>query len=264
MKKMHASGQLPVMKKKTILLFFISVAGLFLLALAGSAILKTAGAPPVPFLPPAKDEYSRLMKNYFTDSVLYSSGTIKLFDGSNMNIVKEESGFVFYKEGNNYYSQLSSQQNFSDGVRIIQLDTVNHILLVTNQKDGNLASANTFLSLDHLFSDTASPGLSGEVFENGNYRDLILHGGFSPGIKQYTITYDPKNYIIRETTIEWIKDVNSGDSSIHNEWVAKVSVDAPSKRTIDISSLMKKIIEINNNNVVPAAAYSSYRFHFIN
>src|SRR5690349_12928214 len=121
--------------KKKITALVLSAIGISLLALAGRQVADKYKRPGkkiiVANLPPAKDEYTKLVEHFFNpDSVSVIKGTIRLYDGENPGIVKEKSDFISVRDGRSFYSKMSFVEIISNGKWYVQIDSLHKLLLI--------------------------------------------------------------------------------------------------------------------------------------
>jgi hypothetical protein len=108
-------------------------------------------------LPSPGDEYRKIMEQFNGhDSAIDLSGTIKIYDKEDQEALKETSTFRFIRSGRQYFMQLSYLQTFCNGSVILQLDTVNKLIVLA--KAGDADSPMVFQKGGNpglLFNDTA-------------------------------------------------------------------------------------------------------------
>src|SRR4051812_44851384 len=104
-------------------------------------------------LPTASEEFRKLYERFMQQgSTIDMSGDILLYDGENRSGAKERNSFHFIKNGMASYSQLGYIQNYCNGKLLLQLDTVNRLIIVARAGDQSAAQTMSKQpSVDMLF-----------------------------------------------------------------------------------------------------------------
>ena len=257
------------MRSKTILLsvlMFLAIAGV-IAATTGRHWWKqpaNASASPAPGigqnLPAAPAEYSRLFQRMqVTDSAMDISGTIHIYDGERDGLLKETKSFRAFRQGRQWYYQLSYLQTWCDGDLVLVLDTLHRQMEVSKPVAGrgqgplaaNMPSA-------MLFNDSAQFRISGSVEQDQTERILTLRSDYSPEIKVCRLYYDTASYRLHRTEIEWWKDRVGRDTAGSNIWLAKLDYVYRPRSTQGIGQEMRSYIVLGPDGIKPADRYSNY------
>ena len=193
---------------------------------------------------------------------------ITLYDGENSSAVKERSMYRFIKQQDQFYSQLSYMQSYCNGEIVVQLDTVDHVIIVADatKETGKMKRAMQ-PSPDVLFNEKADFKITGRVTQsNESERTILLQDDFRPEIKSYELTYDPGTYRVKNVVIKWWKDGGTiMERTDENQvWVSKIEYQQQPETVVNISEEINKIITINKDQVQPASKYQDYQLHVIN
>lgn len=219
-------------------------------------------------LPDPKEEFSRLYQRYTKDTVMALGGTITLYDGENKGTVKEKTTFRFVKQHDQFYSQFSYLESVCNGTMLVQLDTVNQVIMVSDnlaEMTGNGGPAQP--SFDALFSEKADFKITGKVTQDktSNDRTMSFKSDFNPEIKSYSVTYDPATYRIKHAVIQWWKDAMVTDTTAGNRvWISHIDYQPLPVNDFNANELINKIITIKNDQVEPALKYQGYQVHITN
>lgn len=253
------------MKRIKPLMFIITLlAAAVLTAIAGNrAGWFTLGQPVAQ--PDAREEYQQLCARYLQqDSLLSLAGNIQLFDGENRKQVKEQSSFELIRQGNNgLYSRLSHVQTFGSGQWVVQLDTLNRMMIVGEAiKSPDAQGAMPQQSVDLLFSDTAAFKITGQVTGNDQERTLSFKSDFNPEIRQYRITYNAQTYQLKRAVIEWWKDALVLDSTKTDRvWITHIDYRYRPVAKVNVDDMISRIVSIHDGKVIPAEKYKDYEVH---
>jgi hypothetical protein len=251
------------MKKKKLLLVFIS--GIIITGFAVAADYSGwFGNRSDEELPEAKEEYRKLWEKFMQrDTVIHLSGTLRLFDGKNRSVVKETNSLRFTRKGNQYYARFDYLETFCDGQYIVQLDTVERLIVVGKIGDQQaLASAGTTQALDMVFSDTAVFKTTGAVVQQGRIRKLSLKSDIHPRIRLYTINYDTQTYRMRNVEIEWWKDewrIDETDAS--DVWVTVMDYEYLPWTELNMKETIGKIIRVSEDSAELQGRYKEFRLY---
>ncbi len=209
----------------------------------------------------AMDELKKVMSAYqrLTKDSANISGMIRIYDKENKDALKETQRFRFFKSGKNTYAQLSYLQTFSDSIWVLQLDTVNHRVLLCRNK-GDLTQIVAPGSIEALFSDTARFTSTASVTEEGRLRRIAMRSELKPEIHSMALFYDTIAYRIRAAEIEWWKPGAVPGPTENKIWLSKMDYDYTPAPRIDVPSQMAAIISFENGQAVLSEGYRGYRF----
>lgn len=215
-------------------------------------------------LPDAKDEMRKLYSLYNKqDSSFNIKGIIRLFDRENKNVLKEETPFLYSKQGRQFSSQLGYLQTFLIDSLLIQLDTLNKYIIVSKADDqlGNApAVAETGLPFEKFMQDTSLFKIEAIVSDSDKQRMLKIKSDLNPEIKALSIFYDPLTYTIKRVETEWWKDGGMYDSKNDGDktWLTIIDYAYPARVDLSATEKVNKIIVRNDERISPAPAYKDY------
>jgi hypothetical protein len=256
------------MQKRKILLIIVMVVTVSGLALAGSKAGWFTKSITVNELPDAKDEYKRIFDHIKNDTCVNMEGVITLYDGEKPSEIKEKTAFRFMRIQEEFYSQLSFLQTFCNGKLVVQLDTVNQVIVIADAGKREVNGKGRMQpSLDQLFNENADFKITGEVREgNNNERIISFESDFNPEIKSCALTYDPATYLVKRAVIQWWKDggtmVEAADSN--RVWISHIDYQRQPASAINIDEEINKIITIKKDQIEPALKYHDYQMHVSN
>jgi len=255
-------------KRKIIVLIIILVVTLSGLAIAGSKAGWFTRSIAVNELPDAKEECKRIFDRVKNDTNVNMGGTITLYDGEKTSEIKEKATFRFIRKQEQFYSQLSFLQTFCNGKLVVQLDTVNQVIVVAdaNQEKGNRKGAMQ-PSLDELFNEKADFNITGKVTQgNNNDRTISFQSDFNPEIKSCELTYDPTTYQVKRAVIHWWKDGGAmiETAALDRVWISHIDYQPLPVADINIDEEINKIITIKKDQISPALKYQDYQMHVSN
>lgn len=215
-------------------------------------------------LPDARVEYRKIIENLLQrDSAINLEGTILLYDGEEKSTVKENNDFRLFRKADQLYSRLAYLETFCDGKYMVQLDTVEQVIVVAKAGDiPELSSRGTRPALDLLFKDTAAFRIVGQSAKPGQNRKISLQTDLDPRIRLYTISYDPNTYQIRNAEIEWWKnefDFENTDTT--KVWITNIDYRYPAARDLNVPEMMSKVVQVNQDKAEPANQYKYYRLN---
>lgn len=192
---------------------------------------------------------------------------ITLYDGDDPATEKEKTTCRYIKRQEKYYSQFSYLQTWCNGSMVVQLDTVNQVIVVapiiagwkTNKKMQQP-------TIDMLFNEQAGFSITGKVTEkNNNERVISCQSDFNPEIRSYDITYDPASYKIKGATIQWWKEgATPGTASGNPVWISQIDYQPAPAVNMNIEEEISKIITIKKDQIEPAVKYEHYQLHISN
>jgi hypothetical protein len=226
---------------------------------------KKSAAPLI--LPSAREELQKLARWYRqpADSPVCVTGTIRIYDRENRDSLKETRTFRYVRSGKGYYMQLSYLQTFCDGAWLVQLDTVNHQLVVEKAPAGDAATVMNFVTPpEKLFSDTAQFRTTGTVMEEGKERSLRMTSELNPEIRSATLYYDTLTYRIGRAGIEWWKPGTAADEKGEKVWLAKIDYQYPPVQKMDLRLKIRSIVDIDGRQVTAVGVYRDYDLHINN
>jgi len=250
-----------MIKRKFIIPVLCGLLAIGSIAVAGSHagwLLRYAGRDAG--LPSAREEFKKLYERSMRqDSSIDLSGTILLYDGENRSKVKESNVFHFIKNTTGSYSQLGYLQSFSDGELLVELDTVNRLLVVAGGRQ-QTGIMKTQPSVDALFSDTAAWRVTGIISERDHQRVIRFSSNLNPAIRSYSLIYDPATYRPTGAEIEWWKDAVVYDTTHTNRvWITRISYQYHPPSELHVDEMIGRIITLENGHAVPAGTYKDYR-----
>jgi hypothetical protein len=214
-------------------------------------------------LPDAKEELKKLYLLYNRpDSSFNMEGTIRLFDRENKDAFKEETRFACYKQGKQYYSQLGYLQTFLSDTLVVQLDTVSKYITVSKISSSIRPEAmQTVLPFEKYMEDTSTFKIEATVSEKDNERSLLIKSDLTPGIKSYTVFYDPKTYRVKRIETEWWKQTatNDKEDDKNKSWLTVMEYNYPITSGLPVGERIKKIIVKDHDKIVPGQDYKEYK-----
>ena len=255
-------------KRKVIILTAAMIMLVSGIAIAGSWGSWFTTSKKLEELPDVKDEYKKIMDQYINGTIINIGGIITLYDGEKNSAIKEQSAYRFIKQQDQFYTQLSYMQSFCNGKIVVQLDTVDHVIVVADaKKEMSKMKKAMQPSFDVLFNENADFKITGKITQNDKTeRTIVFQDDFRPGIKSYELTYDPVTYKVKHAAIKWWKDggtvMERTDES--QVWVSKIEYQQQPEAGINISEEINKIITIKKDQVQPALKYQDYQLHVIN
>lgn len=256
------------MHKRKIGILIILVVTVSGLALAGSKAGWFTKPTTVAELPDAKDEYKRIFDRIKSDTNVNIGGTITLYDGEKPSGIKEKTSFLYIKKEGQFYSQLSFLQTFCDGKLVVQLDTMNQVIVLAEAgKDKGSKKGAMQPSLDELFNEKADFKITGKVTQaNNNDRTLSFQSDFNPEIRSCALTYDPTTYQVKRAVIQWWKDggVMEDVADSNRIWISHIDYQRQVTSAININEEISKIITIKKDKIEPAVKYQDYQIHVSN
>lgn len=216
-------------------------------------------------LPPAKEEYAKLLKRFLqADSAASISGTVMLYDGEQPGLLKEKSSFLSVKEGKSFYSKMSGVEIMYNGKYFAQTDSLHKILMVAGVlealPDSPVQPAMGGM-VDKWFSDTASFRVSGDVSGDDNERTITIHSDFNPGIQYFTLRYSPADYSVKGVEIRfWKNNRAETDTAAKNKvWISRIEYGTGHAGMADVNQQMRQVFRVEKHRVVTTPAYSDYR-----
>lgn len=216
--------------------------------------------------PVLKEEYQHLAKRLASliDSSVQVEGEIYLYDGEKPDVIKEKSNFFFIKHGNSYYSQMSHQQTFCNGIFIVLVDSLNKQIIVSKAVDTATAASSGNMLFNKLLTDTSALSISGEVTDSENGRQLVINDDNMPEIKSYTIDYNASTYIVNTAEIVWWKNPLHAQSKDEEQkvWLTKMLYKYTRKSSIAIDMKLQEILVFKDDNQIELqGAYRYYQIH---
>lgn len=252
------------MKKRKIFIPLLVLLVMTSLAIAGNYSGWFAGKETRIEQPDAIEEYRRLYERYTRpDSIVHIKGTITLHDGENPSSTQEQSSFLFLKKGQQFYSQLSHLQTFSNGQLIIQLDTVDKTISVLpgNTTGASLPEGMGQPSFGVLFNDTAGFRIAATVAGDQQERILSCQSDVNPDIRRFRLVYNSATYQLRQAEIEWWKDALLTDSSENKVWITRINYQELPGKEWKIDEMINAIITVSKNGIEPTPRYKEYTIH---
>ncbi|OQP63236.1 hypothetical protein A3860_25440 [Niastella vici] len=255
------------MQKKKAIIFIILAVAVSGLSVAGSLTGWFNKAEVVNELPGAKEEYQRIYDRIKNDTSLNLEAAINLYDGEAPSAIMETTTCRYIKRQNKYYSQFSYLQTFCNGNLMVQLDTVNKVVVVSPVK-GEKKRNKRFMepTIDMLFNEQADFRITGKVTQkNDNEREISCQSDFNPEIRSFDITYDPVTYQVKRATIQWWKEGSMTEQPAANKvWISHIDYRQMPPATINIDEEISKIITIKKDQIEPAVGYQDYQLHVSN
>jgi hypothetical protein len=255
------------MQKKKIIILLIVLVTITGLAIAGTRAGWFTNSISVNELPGAKEEYQRICDRIKNDTSINLEATIILYDGEDTATIKEKTTCRYIKKQDKYYSQFSYLQTFCNGRLIVQLDTVNQVIVVSQvqleRKRNKRAMQPTF---DMLFSEQADFRITGKVTQrNDMEREITCQSDFNPEMKSFDIIYDPVTYQVKRAKIQWWKEGAIAETAADNQvWLTHIDYQPMPVVTINIEEEISKIITIKKDQIEPALKYQDYQLHVSN
>jgi hypothetical protein len=255
------------MLKKKAMIFVLLVVVISGLSVAGTFTGWFTNTKVVNELPGVKEEYQRIADRIKKDTSVSLEATITLYDGEDPETIKEKTTCRYIKRLDKYYSQFSYLQTFCNGRLIVQLDTVNQVIMVSpvnGERKKNRRSQEP--TVDMLFNDQADFRITGKVNQkNNNEREISCQSDFNPEIRSFDITYDPVTYQVKKATIQWWKEGALAATADSNAvWISHIDYRQTPAGTIDIDEEISKIITIKRDQIEPAVKYQDYQLHVSN
>ncbi|MBV4358903.1 hypothetical protein [Pinibacter aurantiacus] len=246
---------------KILLIAVLSTAGV--IALARTVYVKNDGRKKLPSAD-LKEELRKMYSNTLTDSTIGVAATIRLFDGENPTIKKEEKTFSFYKSGEKLYSRLDNMQTLSDGKIVVQLDTVNKFVVVAAASAGENMQMASPLMLQQLVSDSALSSITGFVEEeNGNHIATFSNPN-TPQIKSCSFTYDTLRYAISKASMAWWKDgVATDTTNAKRVWLTNIDYKKVMDVKYDVDAMINEIVIVKDNNVTLTEKYKDFQLRVL-
>jgi len=246
------------MRKKKILLSGGILSIVALIAIGANAIWSNAGHE----LPDPKEELRKLYAQYNKpDSFMNLSGTIRAFDMENNNSIKEETSFEFVRTGDGTYSRLHYLQNFQTADVMVQLDTVNHFVSVSDRIDVSPVETRLF-PFESMLSDTASFRLMVEVTTSKGQYILNIQNEMIPEIKTCRLFYDPRTYVIQSAEIEWWKDAIRDESTSNDRcWLTRIEYNNLAGSSVNIREKVNGILLTSDTSVQLRPQYNNYKLY---
>lgn len=254
--------------RKIIILVIILALVVSGMAIAGSRAGWFKTSKTINELPDAKQEYKRVVDRFMGDSIINIGGAVTLCDGESPSVIKERLAYRFIKHHDQYYSQFGPVLSLCNGKAVVQLDTMNQLIMVANViPEKGKKNRGIQPSLDVLLDENADYKIVGKVTQrNNNERSLTMQSDFNPQIKSCELTYDPKTYRIKRAVIQWWKDGGSGLGRTTQDqvWISNIEYQQLSGGDINISEEINKIITIKKDQIKPADKYQNYQLHVSN
>lgn len=210
-------------------------------------------------------EFRKIGERFLQDTVLSMAGAILLYDGEQPDQVKEQNSFRLVKESTNMYNRLGYIQTFSSDGWMVQLDTLNQILIVTDapvQAQG--ADGGFQQSTGLMFNDTTAFMAIGTVTGDQRERTLSLRSDLHPEVRLYRLTYDPATYRMKRAVIEWWKDaVVSDTTKASRVWITKIDYQYETAPALKVGELIDQVITRGQDSIYPKERYKDYQFHIV-
>jgi hypothetical protein len=255
------------MQKKKVIIFIVLVAAISGLSVAGTLSGWFTNSPVVDELPGAKEEYQRIYDRINKDTSMDLEAVVTLYDGDDPATIKEKTTCRYIRRQQKYYSQFSYLQTYCNGNRVVQLDTVNQVIIVSSVGPGRKKNKRTLQpTFDMLFNEQADFRITGKVTKkNNNEREITCQSDFNPEIRSFDITYDPVSYQVKRATIQWWKEGATGETATGNPvWISHIDYKSLPAVNINIDEEISKIITIKKDQIEPAVKYQNYQLHVSN
>ncbi len=219
-------------------------------------------------LPTAKEEYQRIYDRIKNDSSMNLEATVTLYDGEVPAEIKEQTICRFIKKWDKYYSQFSYLQTYCNENWIVQLDTVNQVIIVSPVAPNRKKVKGPLMqpSFDVLFNEQADFRITGNVTQkNDKERELSCQSDFNPEVRSFDITYDPATYLVNRATIQWWKEgVMPETATASQVWISHIEYRQMPGVNIDIDEEISKIITIQKDKIEPTLKFQDYQLHISN
>ncbi|THU40045.1 hypothetical protein FAM09_09165 [Niastella caeni] len=256
------------MQKKKAIIFLILAVAVSGLSIAGNLAGWFANANVDNELPGAKEEYQRICDRIKNDSSISLDASITLYDGEAPDEIKEQTTCRYIRRQDKYYSQFSYLQVFCNGKLVVQLDTVNQVIVVSPvaTEHKRVKGPMRQLTFDMLFNEQADFRIAGKVIQkNDNEREISCQSDFNPEIKTFDITYDPATYQVKRATIQWWKEGVAAETAAASQvWISHIDYRQLPAVNMDIEEEISKIITIKKDQIEPALKYQDYQLHVSN
>lgn len=210
----------------------------------------------------ATEEFRKLYMRF--SSPIHISGTIHVFDREENDKLVEETSFEYVADRSASYTRLDCLQTLFDGNLVVQIDTLNRVLSVSEADTDALPVNETAFPFERYINDTSTFRVQLTAGEEKGLRWLRIKSDLSPEIKSCVIRYDPVSGNIRETEIEWWKEFVAVENMTENKcWVTKISYlyhPVPDVAK-EVKQKTDRIIRIKKKNIEPQQAYKEYTFY---
>lgn len=210
-------------------------------------------------------EYRKIGERFLQDSALSLAGAILLYDGEEPGRIKEQNSFRLIRESGNMYNRLGYIQTFSSEGWMVQLDTINQVLIVADAPVQQEGKAGPFQqSTGLMFNDTTAFTTIGTVTGDQTERTLSLRSDLHPEIRLYRLTYDPATYRMKRAVIEWWKDaVVSDTTKASRVWITKIDYQYEAVPAMKVRELIDQVITRDRDGIHPTERYKDYQLHIV-
>ena len=214
--------------------------------------------------PDAKEEFKKVMSVLnASDSVMHVSGVIRVYDQENKNKLQEQNSFIVEKNGHTLYSRMGYQQTIGVDSILVEIDTVNQLLSVSNfdanDADKILSGAMAF---DRYLEDTGVFKMELSVKEiSKEQRAITIINPMTPEIKSSTLYYDASTYKVIRSEIDWWKSgmPPAEKKDEENIWHTEIVYQYRGLLTVSAAEKMKRILSLSNGVVSVMPAYKNYQ-----
>jgi hypothetical protein len=208
-----------------------------------------------------KQELKNLYSRYIDTKLDFNiSGIIFLYDRENNNALKEQAPFRHFKRGADYFMQLSHQKTYVHNGIVAQVDTLNKFIIVSKADTSLQAiAAGTSFPFEKFMADTSVFKITATVADNGKQRTLKLYNELMPQIKSAMICYNPADYTVNKTEIEWWKEQGITEKANEKKcWLSSITYSYNTNTAFNVGEELAKIITIADQVVRPSEKYKDY------
>jgi len=208
-----------------------------------------------------REELKKLYGHYMGEKANFDiSGTIFLYDMEHNNALKEQAAYRNIKSGNNLFTQMAWQKTYVLDSLVVQLDTVNKIIIVsTINADFLPANNESPFPFEKFLADTSDFKITATVTDKGAERILKLRNELMPEIKTVFIYYNPVDYTISKTEIEWWKEQGVTEKADEKKcWLSRINYIHSPASSFNIANEIAKIITVKGQIAEPTEKYKDY------
>jgi hypothetical protein len=255
------------MQNKKVIIFIVLAVAVSGLAVAGAWWGRFANSRVVKELPGAKEEYQRIYDRFKNDTSMSLDAVVTLYDGNDPGTIKEKTTCRYIKQQEKYYSQFSYLQTYCNGNLIVQLDTVNQVIVISPIDEGRKKGKRSLQpTIDMLFSEQAGFRITGKVTQNNdNEREISFQSDFNPEVRSYDIIYDPATCQVKRAIIQWWKEGAAPETASGDPvWISHIDYQPMPAVNMNIEEEISKIITIKKDKIEPAVKYQHYQLHISN
>lgn len=236
--------------------------GIVLATIAGTYNRWLGGGSATTEQPDAVAEFRKIGQHFLQDSLLHITGVIRLYDGEQPGRVREQNSFQLLRDGADSYNRLGYMQSFVSNGLMVQLDTVNQLMVIGDAPEQAGATLGLQQSTGMLFNDSTAFAATGTVSGDAKERTLTLRSDLRPEISSYQLTYDPATYRMKRAVIEWRKEEAVPDTADRRKvWITQIDYSYQPVATVKVSEMMKRVIVQTRDTILPTDRYSDFQLH---